>query len=327
MSIRVLLTAAVVFGAALAAPLAAMASDTAPPGIIVSFDGVRDNSLWQRSLTLGRETGARFTYFVSCVNLLSDANRERYQPPDRKRGTSNVGFGGSTEDVSERLKLIWQAHLEGHEIASHGCGHFDGKSWSRQDWAHEFAQFQTVMRDAWTINGTAGEPEGWKAFAETAITGFRAPYLATGKPLFAALGDAGFRYDASTVSNGIQKPVGGGVRRFSLPLIAEGPRQRPIIAMDYNLFARHSKAEETPDTDGVFEARASAAFGAALQGATTSAPLQIGFHFVLMNDGAYWRALERFARDNCSAAKTACVSYAGYLGKEPPEAIKDEPSY
>jgi hypothetical protein len=34
------------------------------------------------------------------------------------------------------------------------------------------------------------------------------------------------------------------VMRFSLPMIAECPQARPIIAMDYNLFVRHSAGIE-----------------------------------------------------------------------------------
>ena len=35
-------------------------------------------------------------------------------------------------------------------------------------------------------------------------------------------------------------------------------------------------------------------------------PVQAGFHFTLMNDGAYWRALERFAREVCGKADVTC---------------------
>ena len=34
-----------------------------------------------------------------------------------------------------------------------------------------------------------------------------------------------------------------GVERFSLPMIPEGPKQRRVIAMDYNLFVRHSDGD------------------------------------------------------------------------------------
>ncbi len=42
-------------------------------------------------------------------------------------------------------------------------------------------------------------------------------------------------------------------------------------------------------------------------------PLQLGFHFTLMNDGAYWKALERFAEEVCVKADVVCTSYGDYL--------------
>ncbi len=92
--------------------------------------------------------------------------------------------------------------------------------------------------------------------------------------------------------------------------------------MDYNLFARQSRALETPDTDGAFEARTLAAFRQAFerQYAGERRPLQIGFHFTLMNGAAYWRALETFAAETCSKPQVACVTYGDYLKRTAPSA-------
>jgi hypothetical protein len=85
--------------------------------------------------------------------------------------------------------------------------------------------------------------------------------------------------------------------------------------MDYNFFARHSGAEEVGDPDGRFEARAYRALREAFerQYAGDRVPLQVGFHFTLMNGGAYWRALERFAREVCTMDDVRCVAYRDYL--------------
>jgi peptidoglycan/xylan/chitin deacetylase (PgdA/CDA1 family) len=284
--------------------------------VIVSFDGDLHNEQWVRSRTLARQTGAHFTYFLSCVYLLTPETRTAYKGPGMARGRSNVGSGFSREDVAERLGNIWAAHSEGHEIASHACGHFDGKSWSRQDWLEEFDQFRTIMRDAWSVNGIAGEPQGWPDFVEHSIEGFRAPYLSTSDALYAALAQEGFIYDASSVSRGPVRPSNeGGVMRFSLPLIPEGPKRREVIAMDYNLFVRHSKGEEKPEKALRFADRAYAAFRAAFdrQYRSERIPLQLGFHFTLMNGGAYWKALDRFARDVCVMPDVRCVSYREYI--------------
>lgn len=306
-----------------AASLPAVAGDKpARPrqAVIISFDGAQDVAQWQRSRTLAAVTGARFTYFLSCVYLLSPETRQVYQGPGRKPGRSMVGFAHSRDDVAERLNEIWQARAEGHDIGSHGCGHFDGKDWSTADWASEFASFRTVLRDAWRINGLDGEPPGWRRFAETAIEGFRAPYLSAGQALVPALATAGFRYDASDVSRGPQPPgSSSGVVTFALPMVPEGPGGRRVIAMDYNLFVRHSGGHERSDTDAAFEERTLAAFRAAFERSYRGdrTPLQLGFHFTLMNGGAYWRALERFAREICVKQDVACISYADYVADGP----------
>ena len=289
-----------------------------PQYVIISFDGAHDIAQWQRSRALAAQTGARFTYFLSCVFLLTRDTRREYQPPGMQPGTSNVGFAQSKQEVAARLGEIRFAAAEGHEIASHGCGHFDGKDWSKDDWLEEFTSFHHVMRNAYTINGIAGEPADWRGFADKAVTGFRAPYLATGKALYSALQAAGFAYDASGVSRGPALPErGAGAARFSLPMIPEGPASKRVIAMDYNLFVRHSDGIEQPDETGAFQERSYEAFRDAFdaQYSGERMPLQIGFHFTLMNDGAYWKALERFASDVCKKPDVVCTSYDDYLAR------------
>ncbi len=95
--------------------------------------------------------------------------------------------------------------------------------------------------------------------------------------------------------------------------------------MDYNLFVRHSGGFERTDKDRVFEARTLTAFHEAFdtQYQGKRIPLQIGFHFSLMNGAAYWRALERFAQETCGKPQVACVTYGEYLkraGKPPANA-------
>lgn len=282
--------------------------------VIISFDGAHDNALWERSLKLAGETGARFTYFLSCVYLLSPETKKLYGPPGMKAGRSNVGFAASREDAVARLGHVWTARQAGHEIASHGCGHFDGKDWTGKDWQSEFDQFSTILMRAWKINGRTA-PTGWAKFASHEVKGFRAPYLSTGKAMFETLEKAGFAYDASGVSRGPQAPEPGKLARFSLPMIPEGPSDRRIIAMDYNLFVRHSGGIERPGDAGTFTERTYEALAGAFdaQYAGERIPLQMGFHFTLMNGGAYWDALERFARDHCLKADVRCVSYEGWL--------------
>lgn len=276
--------------------------------VLISFDGAHDNAQWERALTLGRETGARFTFFLSCTFLLTPETKARYAAPHHGRAASNVGFGQSAAEVRTRLGHILTAWREGHEIASHGCGHFDGKAWSKADWMQEFDSFARILRDTWTINGFGPAPDGWTEMA-SAVTGFRAPYLSTNAALFDALKSSGLRYDASTVGRDPAPAVEKkGLWHMPLPMIPEGPKGKRIIAMDYNWFARHSGAKEDAANSGAYEERAYQALLAQFRRAHggTRNPVQAGFHFTLMNDGAYWRALERFATAVCGKADVVC---------------------
>lgn len=286
--------------------------------VIISFDSARDISQWKRSRALAARTGAHFTYFLSCVFLLTKETRGDYAGPHKAAGRSNIGFAASKDEVTERLEQIRLAASEGHEIGSHACGHFDGKDWTKADWLAEFASFRHVLQNAYAINGIVGEPADWRDFAEKAVTGFRAPYLSTSAALYQALPRAGFAYDASGVSRGPVLPrTVSGVTRFTLPQIPEGPKARPVIAMDYNLYVRHSGGFERPSQAVDFEERTYQAFKAAFdrQYAGGRIPLELGFHFTLMNDGAYWNALERFAGEVCVKADVECISFHDYVAR------------
>lgn len=286
--------------------------------VVISFDGAHDLRQWVRSRELARVTGANFTYFLSCTFLLSRKTRRIYRPPGRTAGKSNVGFAASASEVAGRLRHIWSARSEGHEIASHGCGHFDGKAWGQAEWKAEFDQFSRILKSAWHTHGLENEPAGWKSFATSEIKGFRAPYLSTGTNLYSALRKSGFAYDASSVSRDVEiAKTHGKLHRFALPMIPEGPSGRRIIAMDYNLYVRHSAAIERPKSGHLFEDRTHKAFRKAFdrQYRGDRIPLQFGYHFTLMNGGAYWRALERFAKDVCRKRDVKCVSYRELIAR------------
>ena len=112
-----------------------------------------------------------------------------------------------------------------------------------------------------------------------------------------------------------ERPGAGGLYQFGLPTIDEGPKNKPVIAMDYNLFVRHSGAVERPDHLDEFENRAYDAFKGAFeqQYQGKRIPFQIGLHFTLMNGDAYWRALERFTSEVCVKADVRCTTYSEYL--------------
>jgi hypothetical protein len=307
-----LLSSSIALCLCLASP--ALSADERPKQLlIVSFDGAGPNHLWQRSRDFARANNAHFTYFLSCTLLIPRAERSTYQGPGHKPGRSNIGFAQTKDEARERLSHIWQAHQEGHDISSHTCGHFDGKDWSAADWSAEMTTFSRVLGNAWTAVGAAdSEPDGWRDFVRNDIRGFRAPYFSTSAGMTVAEKKAGFTYDASLVTKGPMMPEEEvGLIRFGLPLIPEGPSQRPIIAMDYNLFIRHSGGIDNPSQSSTFEDRAYSAFRAAFDREYDGdrIPVQLGFHFVEMNGGAYWRAMERLVSEVCNRDDVACVSY------------------
>lgn len=299
---------------ALADPPAPPAAERPKQLLLISFDGAHDNALWVKSRDIARRANAHFTYFLSCTTLIPREKAKGYKAPGMKAGKSNIGFAPDVEDVATRLDHIWAARGEGHEIANHACGHFDGKDWSKADWLSEFQTFRDVVTNAWKANGLGDrEPQGWAAFARTGIRGFRAPYLSAPDSLVAAEKAFGLVYDASLVTKGALLPGDdGALIRFGLPLIPEGPQNRRIIGMDYNLFVRHSAGMDNPSRSAEFEERTYAAFKAAFEAqyAGERIPLQLGFHFVEMNGGAYWRAMERLVTEVCHRADVACVSYS-----------------
>lgn len=305
----------------LALSLPAFATEQPEQLVIVSFDGAHDNAQWVKSRAIAARSGAHFTYFLSCTFLKRWGSPEQkaYRAPHHSAGKSATGFAQTDREIRTRLDHIWNAHLEGHEIGNHACGHFDGSSWSSEDWLREFASFRTALMDGWRVAGIADrEPKGWQAFVQTGIKGFRAPYLAPGEALPNAVRKAGFAYDASLVNREPALPVlHHGLPRFGLPRIPEGPAGKPVIAMDYNLYARHSKTREEPARSAEFEARTLLAFRAAFdrQYRGKRMPLELGFHFVEMNAGAYWRALDRFLTETCRKPGVACVSYSEALDR------------
>lgn len=262
---------------------------------------------------LATKVNARFTYFLSCTLVIDRARAKTYQGPGQKPGRSNIGFAQTKEEAIARLGHIWSARQEGHEIASHTCGHFDGREWTKQEWRQEMRSFRTLLGSAWTDLGAADkEPAGWRNFVKSDIKGFRAPYLSTSPALTEAEREEGFTYDGSGVTKGPMLPLSeNGVTMFGLPLIPEGPERRNIIAMDYNLFIRHSAGVENPSRSAEFEERSYTAFKAAFERQYNGdrVPLQLGFHFVEMNGGAYWRAMERLATEVCQTPDVACVTY------------------
>lgn len=305
-----------------------------PQYVVISFDGAGSLRKWRDTLAFARETRIKFTYFLSCTFFLHRGNRRLYKPPRRRAGRSNIGFAMTAAEVEERLSYVNQAITDGHEIASHGCGHFNGRRWSEAAWRKEFASFRSILRNAYRNNSLKGEPADWKVRIDGAVKGFRAPYLASGRALDRALGDAGFRYDASRVGRRGERPSRSrsGHWLFRLAMIPEGRRNRSIISMDYNFYVRHSKARSDPARRKVYARRMLRAYMNYFNHNYRNGrqPVHIGHHFSYWNGAAYWTALKAFAQKVCGRRDVRCVSYtqlADALDRERPRSGHSSASY
>ncbi len=118
---------------------AAPAVERPPQFVAIAFDNCTENERWQDWTDFAAEMNRdgetlRFTFFVSGINFLANAKKQIYQGPHQTRGASRINFGGTQDDVRRRIAFINALHRQGHEIASHAVGHFDGRGWSASQW-------------------------------------------------------------------------------------------------------------------------------------------------------------------------------------------------
>ena len=150
----------------------------------IALDGSENISVWQDTLDFAEGKKVKFTFFIVGVHLLQDSLANLYEPPGRQRGRSDVGFGGDKASVESRLNMLRRAYREGHEIAGHGNGHWDGSEFTYEDWVSELTQFDYFFRNAYKINGIEDpDPQEWRIISNS-IVGFRAPLLENNKSMY-----------------------------------------------------------------------------------------------------------------------------------------------
>jgi len=289
--------------------------DRPPQFVVMAFDNCTELERWQELTDFAAEMNRdgdrlHFTFFVSGINFIADANRNSYEGPHQRRGYSRINFGGSPQDVRRRVDYVNDLHRSGHEIASHAMGHFNGAAWSVGDWEKEFRSYAEIVRNVGPGNGI---PEARLAFAATDVIGFRAPYLAKGPGLYGALKASGFRYDTSGVGYADAWPEKiDGIWRFNLAMLRIQGSGRATLSMDYNFFVAQARGATDPR-------RVEAAREQTLQTylayfktnySGNRAPLHIGHHFFGYQLGAYNEALKSFARAVCNLPEVRCVTYA-----------------
>lgn len=161
--------------------------------VLISFDGSADLGMWQDTLDFAKEHDVKFTYFISAPYFVTD-KQEQSRPywGTKEVGVAPIKFrkaGWATDyKIKRRYDYLHQADREGHEIASHLCGHYEdtiAEKFTYDQWVKEFTFFKETF---------ANDYKG------TTITGIRAPCLAVNEAYYRVLKEFGFEYDSSVVA-------------------------------------------------------------------------------------------------------------------------------
>jgi hypothetical protein len=294
---------------------AAPAVERPPQFVTIAFDNCTELERWQEWTDFAAEFNrsgerVRFTFFVSGINFLSNAKKHFYQGPNQSRGASRINFGGSADDVRRRVAFMNGLYRDGHEIASHAVGHFDGRNWGAAAWTSEFNSFDGLL-DNVARNNEFAPGEGF-AFSPKDIVGFRAPYLAHSRGLYATLAERGFRYDTSgTMAANAWPEKRDGIWRFNLAEIKLAGSGRATLSMDYNFLVAQSGAAPIAHRREQFRQQMLDSYLNYFRANYTGnrAPIHIGHHFSDYQNGAYRDALKAFARSVCGLPEVRCVTY------------------
>jgi len=298
-----------------------------PQFVLVSFDGVGWDQMWDYWFAVGERVPFRFTGFLSGTYLLSDRTRDAYHPPYYPAGTSAIGWTGA-DDLPVEIANLNRALAAGDEIGTHFNGHFcssaglpsGGDTWTARDWNHELDQFFHLLRDYRSDNAL---PTSVRLdLTADDIHGARTPCL-EGSPetLFPALRRHGLDFDSSFTRSGLAWPTRSseGIWRMGMSTFPmHGRIGGPVTTMDYNyFFAQHGgsdagvgAAESQRDRRQVL-ATYRDLYAAAVHG--NRAPLVLGNHFNEWNHGAYRDALADFVLETCGRPEARCVTYSDLI--------------
>ncbi len=293
--------------------------------VVLAFDGSRSIDMWKQTRAFAKQMAANempvhFTYFINAAYLLAPQHRNAYHPPQHATGTSPIGFASSEQDVANRLEQMNAVQREGHEIGCHLTGHYNGATWTKEDWTQEFQSFFDIIDQVGALNHLEKEPAERRSLVlpPEGIVGFRAPELGVNKALWPVLQKYQFRYDTSlTAKPGVwPTKLASGLWEFPLTRIPfAGSSTSSLLSMDYNFFFKQSQAKEravrgTPLWDQYYTEVLTSYrdyFTQSFEG--NRAPIFIGHHFSLWNDGVYWEAMKTFATEVCGRPTVRCVTY------------------
>lgn len=300
-------------------PLASLAGRI-PQYIAFAFDGSKSLRMWQETLDFAKANGLHFTYFVSGPNFIADEFASYYKGPRHSFGHSDIGFGGSVEEVAARIAFVRRAYREGHEIAAHANGHWDASNWSEDEWIDELKQFEDILANTHKINGIKNaNSREWRRIIGS-VAGFRAPLLISTRAERRALATMGYTYDTSRTNTRDYWPEVGIEGLWNFPLASLPLSSGSVLSMDYNFLVLNNKTGSDPQTQ--MENAYVRYFDHNYTG--SRAPIHIGHHFSLWKGGAYWRAMQSFALSVCPGRDVVCDTYAT-LAKNMPLYYRDRP--
>lgn len=290
--------------------------DRPPQFVLLAFDGSKSLPMWEETTSFARENNIKFTYFISGVYFLAPGDKNLYHEPRHGRGRSAIGWGKGESDISNRVRAVKAAIEEGHEIASHANGHYDGSGYSRSQWSSEMRQFEDIMLavpDRYNVLRVRGE-QMWPDYFQGRMIGFRAPLLGHNTNMFRVLENQGYLYDTSKVDQmGYWPEKIKGVWNFPLAGLRKARTNRRTLSMDYNFYYGDSEGKRGDASNfGFYEDQMYETY---IQYFTHNyfgnrAPVDIGHHFSKWNGGAYWRAMKRFAKTVCPLPEVRCVTYS-----------------
>jgi hypothetical protein len=332
------------------------AVDRPPQFVAIAFDNCTELERWKEleqflSAANAGQNRVHFTFFISGTNFLSEQAKDRYRAPGQRRGHANIEFGGSPDNVKERIGYINRLHDAGNDIGSHAVGHFYGgdtacekgqalgkscgANWSLTEWADEFDSYETLFANIKSNNGIT---DGFR-FPSSEIVGFRAPQLSTNPGLYEALQNFAFRYDTSWPDGEdidawpTRNERGMWLFKLArLEISGLGTPQHPVtnLSMDYNICASQLRAAGVDDCETpLSDADAIQRLGDQMKETYMNyfkhnymgnrAPLHIGHHFFGYQNGIYDKVLLEFAKAICSLPEVRCVSYrelADFMDKQ-----------
>ncbi|KND37553.1 polysaccharide deacetylase family protein [Streptomyces acidiscabies] len=311
-----------------AKPVPLEAGQEPPQFVIFSWDGAGEvgNGLFPRFLDLAREHGASMTFFLSGLYLLPESKKRLYEPPNNRRGASDIGY--LTDDhVKATLTNVRRAWLEGHEIGTHFNGHFCGeahgsvKFWTPKQWRSEIDQAKAFVKE-WRTNTGWTDMPSLPFDYDKELVGARTPCLLGQDNLLPTARELGWRYDASSPGGRQVWPKKRhGIWDFPLQAIPFPGRKFEVLSMDYNMMANQSLNSTKAPAHNYPGWRKQSA-GAYIQGferayTTNRAPFFIGNHFEHWNGGIYMDSVEEafkhIAAEKEKGADVRMVSFRQYV--------------